>query len=637
MSSTSATDATHSRSSLFDPRAFPAVGVSFALHAVILAGMWLIKVHVIDQTPQMVLETIFSDERVQEEFTQEIETDTEIAETLNVIAGGTVTNAIGGSTGPVVSQQKIETSQSLKEPQIRVNTAAITVPGTHLLGANLGEGVVTGETGRLVEGYGAALGQLTQELVRLMREQKVLVVWLFDESESMKDDQQEIRQKFHKVYEELGIVTKQDEALKKAGEDILLTSIMSFGDKVTEHTAKPTSDVTQIRAAIDKIAVDETGKENMCFAISQAVDKYARTAQRTKRRLVVVMISDESGTDGNYVEEAIDRAKKVKAPVYILGRFAVFGFPYAHQIWKDPKYGLTHWLRIDRGPETPMPECLQYDGLHERWDVNSSGFGPYEQVRICRETGGIFFLLPGQEDNVRGAHVLDKYDLYNMKEYLPDLSARTKYVEERSRSKFRTGLWNVIVLLNPYLDKKLHVREWHYSIDPAEFQKQGKENFDAALYGMAKLNEAAKLLEALKPLREQESSQRWRAHFDLIHAQVLAYRVRLFQFILAIDQRAKEGTKPKNPANNEWNVRRVPQVLEPDPQQIKVTKVDTEELHRQEQTARELFQFVIGQHPNTPWAVRAGDELRVGFGMKFTEDFRDPRYRNLNDIKLPKL
>ncbi len=81
--------------------------------------------------------------------------------------------------------------------------------GFDVLGQDLGEGEVTGESGAAVDGYGTAMSRLTLELLRLMRQQKLHVVWMFDESESMKDDQQEIRDNFHKVYDELGLATGQ--------------------------------------------------------------------------------------------------------------------------------------------------------------------------------------------------------------------------------------------------------------------------------------------------------------------------------------------------------------------------------------------------------------------------------------------
>ena len=160
----------------------------------------------------------------------------------------------------------------------------------------------------------------------LMRESKVHVVWMFDESESMKDDQKEIRERFHKVYEELGLVQKHDSKLK-ASDEILLTTVVSFGERVTELTQKPTSNVDEIRKAIDNIKVDESGKENTCAAIMSAVSKYQAGAVRQKRKLVVILVTDESGDDGQLVEETIDRCKKSDTPVYVLGHYSVFGYP----------------------------------------------------------------------------------------------------------------------------------------------------------------------------------------------------------------------------------------------------------------------------------------------------------------------
>ncbi|OYW19401.1 MAG: hypothetical protein B7Z55_08890, partial [Planctomycetales bacterium 12-60-4] len=297
------------------------------------------------------------------------------------------------------------------------------------------------------------------------------------------------------------------------------------------------------------------------------------------------------------------------------------------------------WLRINRGPETPFPECLQFDGLHERWDVYSSGFGPYEQVRLCRETGGIFFLLPGDETNIsgRGSHLDRKFELLDMKEYLPDLSARIPYQKQRDSSKFRNTIFGVIQRLNPFTDNQLQMREHWFDADFEEFAKQGGENFTKAVRALKLLNEAVVYLETVKPAYDKEQSQRWRAHYDLIHAQMLAYRVRLFQYILVLDKHMAEKPKPKDPKNNRWHVRRVPKMLEPTPLQVKQAGVDMDELKAQEKKAREEFQAVVKNHPRTPWARLAEQEMAVGFGMEFIESYWDPNYANIGkDIKLPK-
>ncbi|MDB5342960.1 MAG: hypothetical protein JWP89_1337 [Schlesneria sp.] len=617
--------------------------ISVLLHVVILFALSFLVFEGPLAHLQMVLDTVFdAEERPPEEFAKDVEESTVATETVNFVTGATAvgmsagTSGGGGNGGIAVAQQRIEQAESLRVAEVRVNMGAMNVPGFNVIGKDLGTGQVTGETGRVVEGYGAALGQITQELVRLMRESRVHVVWLFDESDSMTDDQKEIRERFYKVYEELGLVQKHDSKLKTSDE-VLLTSVMSFGKGITEQTQKPTANADDIKAAIDKIKVDESGLENTCAAITSAVGKYGTSAIRQKRKLIVIVVSDESGDDGEHVEEAIQRCKSADAPVYIMGRYSVFGYPYARLKWVDPKYGLTHWLQINRGPETAFPECLQFDGLHGRWDVFSSGVGPYEQVRIAKQTGGIFFMLPGKEDNLAGAGSLEarKFEMLDMKEYLPDISSRMEYAKERDASKFRDAQWRVIVTLNPHKDEKLNMREHRYSLDPNQFATEGKETFDRALRAMGMLNEAVQLLDSVKKLRDKEPAERWRANYDLMHAQCLAYRVRLFQLLLSLDAHQKNKPVPKDPKNNYWDIRRVKEMLEPDKEQVRQTKVDMAELKKQNEVAMAEFKDVIQRHPGTPWARRAEWELTSGFGMKFGEANWDPRYDKL-DIKMPK-
>ena len=630
-----------SASRWFTTSVLSGVAVSFFIHAVLLVALSFIVFKAPMDQLQMIVDSVFTDERQQEEFNEDVEQSTEAAETVNYVAGAMATSglATGGSGGPVVAQQKLDEATSLQEPTVKVNISNINLPGLKTISQDLGSGQVTGDIGRVVEGYGAALGQMTQELVRLMREQKILVVWLFDESDSMTDDQKEIRERFYKVYEELGIVQKTDAKLK-VSDEIMLTSVMSFGEHINEHTKKPTSNVEDIKAAIGNIKVDESGIENMCGAIHAAVIKYRDAARSQRRKLVVIVVSDESGDDGKNVEETIETCKRIKTPVYVLGHYSVFGYPYAHVRWIDPKYGLHHWISINRGPETPEPECLQFDGLHGRWDVFSSGFGPYEQVRIAKQTGGIFFMLPGNEDNLTGAgsHEQRKFDLLDMKEYLPDLSSRQIYIKDRFEHKFREAQWQVVASLNPHTDDKLNMQQLWYSTDPETFDKQGAETFNRALRAMGMLNDQVRVLDSVKKLRDKETSQRWRANYELMHAQCLAYRVRLFQLLLSLDQHKKLRPVPQNPMNNCWDIHRVHELLEPDKEQIQQTKVDFEELKRQKETARQELEAVIANHPRTPWARRAQWELDSGFAMKFVEVYRNPNYDKVatKEIKIPK-
>ena len=350
------------------------------------------------------------------------------------------------------------------------------------------------------------------------------------------------------------------------------------------------------------------------------------------------MVSDESGDDGKNIEETIESCKRMKSPVYVLGHYSVFGYPYAHVRWIDPKYKLPHWIQINRGPETPEPECLQFDGLHSRWDVFSSGFGPYEQVRIAKQTGGIFFMLPGNEDNLSGAGTNEqrKFDLLDMREYLPDLSSRQAYVKDRQEHKFREAQWQVVASLNPHKDQELNMQEHWYSVEPAIFDEQGERTFKRALRAMGMLSDQVRVLDSVKKQRDKETSQRWRANYDLMHAQCLAFRVRLFQLLLSLDKHRKQRPLPNDPNNNSWDIHRTKDLLEPDKEQIMQTRVDFDELKKQNDTARNELEAVVKNHARTPWARRAQFELDHGFGMKFVEVYRNPNYDKLKEIKIPK-
>jgi von Willebrand factor type A domain len=624
-------------------RALPGLALSLMLHAV--AALVMAFVHVAQNADdlRLAVESIFEVERPTEEFTKEMNSDTEIAETFNFVAGGNVSAAASGGTGaPAVAQTKIDQSEQFRDPTVVLNIGEVTLPGIEQLGRDLGESQIAGEPTAPAEGYGEALGRITQELLRMLRDDKLTVAWLFDESESMKDDQQEIRDQFHKVYEELGLVIPKDPKIK-AEKDILLSAIFGFGDKLTQITSKPTGDIPEIRAAIDKVGIDPTGKEHMCAAIDKVLDEYKTHVTRGRRKLVLIVVTDESGDDGQgaLIDEVVRKARQLRAPVYILGRESLFGYKFGRIAWVDPKYGLTHWLGIHRGPETAYEEALQYDGLHDRWDSHPSGFAPYEQARLSKETGGIFFVLPSEEQNLVGQAAAEKrkFAFLDLKEYVPELLKRREYEELRQKSKFRSVVWETVKLLDPRRDEQLNIQEGWYSTDPTIFKSQGQQSFNRALRAMGLLNQAAKALEKAEPLRDKEESQRWRANYDLAYAQVLAYRVRLFQVLLALDAHINSLPRPKNAMNNVWGFARIHDMQAPTERQVKLTKVDIDELRQQLDLAKSKFEFVKKSHPRTPWANRAEYEMNIGFGVKFVEGFRDPRYDKVNalDIKIPSL
>lgn len=640
----------------------PSFVVSFTLHLAVIFAMMLIKLGVQASSVDVEIESVITQDIPREQIEQQLELETDPAETLNVIAGGTPSTSVGAATQPASVPVDVQKADVLNEATVDAPRLAETMQLTDaMMVAELGEGEITGEVGAMVEGYGAAMGVITQELIRIMRQQKVTVVWMFDESGSLEDDRKEIRENYMRVYEELGIAAKQDEDLRsRRGAPMLLTVVASYGKSLNVHTKKPTDNPELVKAAIDAVPIDQSGEENMCRSVAGIIAKYKGMAKQ--RKLVVIVVTDESGDDGatQNLEVAVQTARSANCPIYVMGRESMFGYPYAHQRWtyedKAKNIKEDFWIRVRRGPETAYPEALQWDGLHGRWDAQSAGFGPYEQVRMARESGGIFFVLPGNEKNLVGRMANDKrkYDFLAIREYTPLLLDRETYKKERSKSKFRATLFNVIERLNPSENKllfdahdaQLNIRREHYPLLPAPFREEAAKQVQKAARAMGLIDVALGMLDDIREDRAREASLRWRAAYDLADAQLRIFKLRLYQFLLAMDQHANNMPNPKNPKSNEWNFWRNRKKIVPDEAQYARLqsafglKMDREEYLAAQQEgeaeAIKLLDDVIQAHPGTPWARRAQQEKSDGIGYRVSDRLWDPSGVR-SKIKVPKL
>lgn len=583
------------------------------LAVLLLLALWTIAVPV--KNDGGLLQVI---ERAPESLSERLEEEIVAAESLTLTgtAGDRVTAATHADplSANVGTEPKFdrELAESLDAPQVAladVNLQAI--PGKQInedLAADS-----PGDPSAPVAGYGGAMDRMTQELLVMMAKSNVLTVWLFDQSESMKNDQQEIRQRLERVYQELNVSGDSKQ-------ETLLTSVASFGAEVQLHTRRPTADFAAIGQAVDEIPVDETGQERMCEAIVKTIQQHRKYAQGGRRQLAIVVVSDESGDDGEQLESTIAAAKEAGCRIYVMGREAVFGYPLAHVVYKDEPTGYVYWIPIHRGPETPLVELLQTDALWPRRDAYPSGFGPYEQVRLCRETGGVFYLLPSLEANLlQGEKRV--YEIESMRPYLPDLSSREEYQAARQRSPLRAAVGELIDILDPKKNTAIRFEE-QLPIEPGPFvevvrkeQKKGAEYLNF-------LRQAEQRMKEFGRYRREEPSPRWQANFDLLLAQVVAYQVRVYEYAGYMEQFIQQPKLIKDPKTNRWRVALVPHA---------VTGEETAEYRRR---ATEMFKKIIADHPGTPYAARAQWEIDRGYGIELVEHWHPPGY---GDVTLPKL
>lgn len=509
--------------------------------------------------------------------------------------------------------------------ELTIEAPTIGIPDSVALIEAVPDGEVKGEARDIVDSYQQALDRLAQELVWMLDKGPVLAVWCFDQSQSMKDDQQEIRDRIENVYEQLGLVGRTN---NKA----LLTAVTSYGENFIDHTThKPTAERDQIRKAIDQVPVDTTGKENMCSAVGRAITTYRDLARRG-RQMALILVSDESGDRANndgYLEQAIAVAKSAKCRIYVLGRESVFGYPFAFLRWVHPQTNRIHWLPMDRGPETAFPEQLQTNGFRRRHDAFSSGFGPFEQARMARETNGIFFMLPSVESNLVGSYK-QRYELEALRPYRPDLRARVEVFSDRDEFPLRTLIWQVIQDLNPYrkgTQKAVEMR-MEFALPLQEFVNQARQEQMKAKLQLRYMAEAEQALLNGKHLREQEADPRWQANYDIILAQLIAYQARIYEYGVALDAFiAAPKTAPPmkgGKVHMHWDIHTIKQTR-------------TEEAKPYIERANNLFAEIKKTHPGSPWSARAAWEQQRGFGVDLRPEYRTP-YKNVpNPMKPPKL
>ena len=610
-----------------------AVGISTFVHAgiLIILGLFTLTPEILESFNLVVVEPIPEVlERPEELVTIELEENIDPATELtnsqqsSTIAGIPNAEGVGQFSDPTFDTNVIKDSAE----ETGVEMADLTVP------ASLQESLMTniplgsyGDPREIVDNLEQAIDRITQEIVFMLEEGDVLVVWLFDQSESMRNDQKEIRERINKVYSELGLADTADG-------DHLLTAITSYGANYFKHTKKPTSDLELIRRAINEVPIDPSGYEIMCPAITRAINDHESYRARGKRQMALIVVTDESGEPENNLptlEMAVATAKEMNCRTYFLGREAVFGYPHAYMNWRHPQTGVNHWLQVDRGPETAFVEQLQTNGFRRRRDAFSSGFGPYEQCRIARESGGIFFMLPTiEKELVGGEPDKRRYELNAMKPYLPDLDSRQKQLAMRKDYPLRSFIWQVIVDLNPLNEETAQIIELDLTFprEPDRFLVRARQEQEKAKIYINYLANTQALLEEAYPFREDELNARWQANYDLIYAQLIAYQARVYEYGAALE------TFIRNP-------KQVPQMMPPNRRLIRWDlrnrlKLSAEEVSRPYiNRASELFEKVIELHPGTPWAERASEEIKRGFGLEVMPVYRAPPRPTPNAPRIP--
>ncbi len=508
-----------------------------------------------------------------------------------------------------------------------------------------------GKVGEGAQGAAGAVDRITFEILQAMEERPTLVVWLFDKSGSLHRQRRDIRDRFDRIYEELGIVEAQGgKASTKTHEQPLLTSIIGFGESVELLTEEPTADLAEIKATVDHIEVDASGVERVFSAVYLAADEFKsmrrhRGPNGPQRNVVLIVVTDERGDDTDGLEPSIELCQRWGIPVHVIGVPAPFGRAktYVKYVDPDPQYDQSpQWAEVQQGPETLLPERVQFDfgggqGFTPTPTIDS-GFGPYALTRLCYETGGIYFTVHPNRDVNRqvgrgeiepfASNLQRFFDPTTMAPYQPDYVAPEDYMRMIRESPMRQALINAARISGVGTLESPQRR----------FVKRGEAQLTSEL-GTAqqaaariapKLEQLYQILQQGQEARQDETSPRWQAGYDLALGTVIAQKIRAETYN-AMLAKAKRGMTFEDEKNNTWR-------LEPSDSISVGSKYE-----REAEEARRLLNQVVEEHAGTPWAVLAETELETPIGWQWQEAFTDlnpparnpPGNNNNNNVNAP--
>jgi hypothetical protein len=606
-----------------------AFAISFFVHMALLIILGLLPVWTPPEPPVIVVSSAAAPEKV-EQFRVPEEFYFSNQPSIDVGANSVSGEAMALSEAPRISEVSVVPQHAdvtdTPNPEFEVNNIVAVASGLHL-NKNV---AVKGAAGEGATGAVGAIDRLTHEILLSLEERKTLVIWMFDQTASLIPQRQAIHDRFDKIYEELGIIEASGASAFAQHEDKpLLSSVVAFGSSLTLMTKKPTDSLEELKQAVQSIPNDNSGEEHVFSAIREIAKNYAEYRYQTEsqaepqRNVMIVVFTDEAGSDERMLDEAVKMCRRWTMPVYVVGVPAPFGRRETMMKWvdPDPKYDQSaQWGVVDQGPESLMLERIKlgFSGLQEDDIAIDSGFGPYALTRLCVETGGIYFAVHANRDVRRevtrgevqafSSHLQFFFDPETMRPYRPDYVSAREYVERVKKNAARSAL--VDAASRSQIEQMAEPRLRFVKSDEGAFAAALTEAQQAAAALEPKINGLFETLKNGEGDRAKEETPRWRAGYDLAMGRVLAVKVRTegYNQILAA---AKRGLKFKDPKNNTW-------VLTPS-DEITVGS----QMVKLAERARMYLNRVTKEHPGTPWALLAESELKDPLGWTWKEEFTD--------------
>jgi len=277
----------------------PAFVVSFLVHLCVIVGLGLAPLSVKNDEVSFVVTSPLVEDKVELDIPQEFAFNHISTEEIgsHSVQGEAMALSLAPTISEVAMLPQQMTAMPIENARIEFQDVLQKATGLHYA-ANL---AVKGAAGVGTTGAVGAIDRITHEILLSMEERKTLVVWLFDQTESLIPQRKAIRERFVKIYQELGVVESTgNDAFKKHDAMPLLSSVVGFGNSIKYMNEKPTDNLTDLKKAVADLPKDDSGTENVFTAITDAAKRYASYRYTSgdkpnpERNVMIVVFTDEA-------------------------------------------------------------------------------------------------------------------------------------------------------------------------------------------------------------------------------------------------------------------------------------------------------------------------------------------------------
>jgi hypothetical protein len=484
--------------------------------------------------------------------------------------------------------------------------------------------VIQGAAGVGATGTVGAIDRITQEIIDSLEERKTLVVWIFDKSKSLSVQREAMGRRMGRIYEELNYIeTMGDSRFLHHHDKPLLSSVMTFAKSISIQQ-QPTDRVDQLRQSVSTIENDATGVERVFQAVYTAAEQHKKyTLGPDRRNVMFVLFTDEAGDDSvEMLDRAVALCQKHRMRVFVVGIPAPFGRREVEVKWIDPDPQFDQrpqWPRVTHGPESLHPERLKlaFPGKRQWEEPLDSGFGPFALTRLAVETSGIYFCVHPQRDLDRpvrkreishlSAYIKYFFDPDVMRRYRPDYVSVGDYMRLLNKNSAKMALVRAATFSHTRPLEKPRLRFPRQS-EPALVSLLSKAQEQSAKILAGTLVQMVNELQRGEADRDKIRRPRWQAGYDLAMGRALAAKVRTQGYNLML-ARLRQGMKFQDPKNDTWVIRPSEKIL------------SGSMMEKEAKKAENYLQRVRDDHPDTPWALIAQQELAIPLGWEWDETF----------------